>query len=99
MKSPSSGNEKAKMTLLTHGRSPQRAKIANIGKSTKAKRGIDMRFEVDIGTRIESAMYAMYDGRRRCQPPSKTPIIRKVKAISSVCVATICELEAWSILP
>ena len=44
------------MTLLTHGRSPQRAKMANIGKSTSAKRGIDIRLEVHIGTRIESAM-------------------------------------------
>ena len=28
-------------------------------KSTSAKRGMDMRLEVDIGTRMESAIYAM----------------------------------------
>ncbi len=35
------------------------------------------------GTKTESAMYAIYDGRSNCQPASRIPIISAVKAISS----------------
>ena len=55
---------------------------------------MDIRFEVDIGTRIESAMYAMYDGRRLCQPPTKTAIMSSVNAISSDWCAMSCALDA-----
>ena len=60
---PSKGKNSDTMAELTIGRRPHSARSMNAGNMTKAKRGMLMRLEVDIGTSKDAAKYKAYDGR------------------------------------